>query len=53
MYDKELKHRMAEQEKIEAGKKKSNGARKYAAMCLMTDGLKITEPITKLQMYKE
>lgn len=36
LYDKELQHRMAEQAKVEAGKKKSNGGRRYEAMYLMT-----------------
>lgn len=36
LYDKELQHRMAEQAKVEAGKKKSNGGHRYEAMSLTT-----------------
>lgn len=38
LYEKELQHRMAEQAKIEAGKKKSSGGRKYAVMYSTTVG---------------
>ena len=36
LYDKELQHRMEEQAKVEAGKKKSNGVLRYEAMYSMT-----------------
>ena len=42
LYDMELQRRMAEQAKIEAGKKKSNGVHKSEVTYLMTDELKIT-----------
>lgn len=37
LYDKELQHRMEEQAKVEAGKKKSNGVLRYEATYSMTD----------------